>query len=77
MATFHKYCPECGNPKNNPLLDTCDQCKNNDQADLKKIKQFLKENPNSNAMDITLNTNIPINKVMRYIEEGYLTLQAK
>lgn len=38
-----------------------------------KVKDYLRSNPNSNAMQIAMATGVSISKISKYIREGTLT----
>ena len=51
---------------------TCDSCRKLDDAHFSRIENYLKEYPNSNAMQIAEALDLPAEVVVSYITEGRL-----
>ncbi|MUK87532.1 hypothetical protein GMD78_03840 [Ornithinibacillus sp. L9] len=64
-------CLDCG--KIDSLLNNlCEDCYEKEAKLVKQVKTFLTNNPNSNAIDISLETGIAIDKITRLIKKGTL-----
>jgi flagellar operon protein (TIGR03826 family) len=50
----------------------CRECKEQDEKDFHRIKDFLYENPNSTMADISKELNISVRKITRFLKEGRL-----
>jgi fructose/tagatose bisphosphate aldolase len=44
--------------------------------DLKKVKQYLKERPMSNMMEVHLKTGVPVQQIHSFIRYGVLKIKA-
>ena len=52
----------------------CPDCKHLDDAQFARIEEFLLEHPLSNALQISSNLNISPNEILRYVDEGRLSI---
>lgn len=50
----------------------CDKCRNIDISEFDRIEAYLKQYPNSNALQIAENLEIDVYNVIRYMREGRL-----
>lgn len=69
------FCRECGKVKEEKNFPYCYQCDKQFRARFAKIKAYLQENPQANAMEISVDTNISIDRVTRYIKDGLLKIR--
>lgn len=69
------FCRECGKVKEDKKLPYCRRCDQQFYERFKKIKAYLLKHPLANAMEISVNTNIPIERVTRYIKDELLKLR--
>lgn len=51
----------------------CDACKADDERIFTQIEDYLSQFPNSNAMQLSENLDVPIETIVAYIDEGRLT----
>ena len=66
-------CYTCGNLLG-PGEYSCKVCGQNDMDDYQMIRNYVRTNPNSNAMQIANATGISVSKILRYIKNGSLTV---
>jgi recombinational DNA repair protein RecR len=66
-------CHICGNIMQ-PNDGFCRTCYQNERDEYKIVRNYLRKNPNSNAMQIANATGIPISNILRYIKNGTLTV---
>ncbi|WP_164670237.1 hypothetical protein [Virgibacillus doumboii] len=67
--TKYGSCTYCG--KIEELINgICNECYDEEINHLKVVKNYLLNNPHSNAMEISLSTDIPIDKITRLIKKG-------
>ncbi len=52
----------------------CPDCISKDNEQFDVIRDFLIENPNSNAVQVSQHTNISTSEILRYVDEGRLTV---
>lgn len=51
---------------------TCPECKEKDNKEFDQILDYLRQYPNSNAMQISDGLKIPVMQILKYIDEGRL-----
>ncbi len=68
-----EICEKCGNIKA-AHEDVCRICNHSDMDEYRMVREYLRSNPNSNAMQIANATGISISKILRYIKSGSLTV---
>lgn len=67
-----EVCSICGCPKPSNL-ELCTNCNDKEMAEYKKVKEYLRSYPNSNAMQVANATGISISKITKFLREGLLT----
>ncbi|MFY0542539.1 hypothetical protein [Brevibacillus sp. H7] len=68
-----EICQKCGNIK--PAQEeVCRVCNHSDMDEYRAVREYLRSNPNSNAMQIANATGISVSKILRYIKTGSLTV---
>lgn len=67
-----KYCGEFFNASTVSVV--CKACKPIEDAIFSRIEEYLKQYPNSNALQISEGLEVPILEVLRFIDEGRLTV---
>ncbi|MGD8192433.1 hypothetical protein ACQCN2_20870 [Brevibacillus ginsengisoli] len=65
-------CSVCGFPKPSHL-DYCNNCNDKEMIEYRKVKEYLRTYPNSNAMQVANATGITVSKITRYLRDGLLT----
>ena len=53
-----------------PLL--CPACKDQDEKDFQKVKDYLKENPRASMTEVAETLEISVDRITRYLKEGRL-----
>lgn len=66
------YCGKMFNDRR--VTSVCKDCIPKDEAFFKKINDYLKEYPNSNAMQIADGLDVPASDIIRFIDEGRLQM---
>lgn len=67
------FCKICGSPKQTNE-EFCLSCQEGDMDDYKVVRNYLRANPNSNAMQVSNATGISVSKILRYIRTGSLSV---
>lgn len=52
----------------------CKTCYANDMDEYRTVREYLRNYPNSNAMQVANATGISVSKIMKYIKNGSLTV---
>jgi rRNA maturation endonuclease Nob1 len=71
-----RNCERCGkvwNAEGNEVL--CPACAQEDNKDLKKVTDFLRDNPMANVMEVQAKTGVSQQQVYRYINNGSLKIR--
>lgn len=66
-------CVKCGSPMN-PRETACQICGHSEMDEYRIIREYVRNHPHSNAMQVANATGISISKIVRYIKEGSLTV---
>lgn len=53
----------------------CPSCKQKDEEDYKKVKQYLQENPGATMKEVSEACEVSIEKITRYLREGRLEIR--
>ncbi|MCQ6277148.1 hypothetical protein JMM81_19935 [Bacillus sp. V3B] len=68
------FCSSCGKLTENQSLSYCVECSQKERSDYEKVRDYIRKNPNSNAMNVAQGTGVDISKIMNYIKEKALFL---
>lgn len=72
---YTNVCRFCGRMFMSRAKSTvCQECKAKDDEIFSKIEEYLKQYPNSNAMQISEGLELSVVEVLRYIDEGRLQI---
>lgn len=75
MASVYSCCRECGTIFQSMFpMAFCSKHKYIDDEMFAKIEEYLLKHPLSNALQISNDTNISTNEILRYINEGKLVM---
>lgn len=66
-----ELCSVCGSPRPSNL-EYCTNCNDKEMSEYKVVKDYLRSNPNSNAMQVANATGISVSKITRYLRDGLL-----
>lgn len=55
----------------------CPVCKQADEEDFKKVKEYLYENPGSSVTKVSTDLNISIEKIKRFLKDGRLEITSE
>lgn len=67
------FCDRCGLPIP-PHETECRSCSLEELDEYRVVREYLRQNPNSNAMQIANATGISVSRILRYIKNGSLTI---
>lgn len=67
-------CKVCGKVFLKVRDNICPDCREADERDFAKVREFLKEFPGSSASIVIEYTGVPEKKVMRYLREGRIEI---
>ena len=75
MAFVCNCCRECGIIfKANRKLVYCDNHKDIDMKQFSVVAEYVKAHPLCNSIDVARDTGISVSELIRYIDEGKLTV---
>jgi len=70
-----RNCKKCGKIFNYiGGLPICPVCKQKDEEDFKRVKEYLYENPGANITQISTDLDISVETIKRYLKEGRLEI---
>lgn len=69
-----KNCERCGKLHNSTFFNLCPPCLEQDEADFRKIKEFLYEHPCAKIFEVVSALGMPVNKIKRYLRENRLEI---
>ncbi|MCX7748547.1 MAG: flagellar protein [Clostridia bacterium] len=73
-----KNCTVCGKVfPSNGFTNTCPLCREKDEADFKKIRDYLYIHPCSNMYEVSVTLGMPIHQIKRYLREDRLEIIEK
>lgn len=73
MLIYACSCKRCKRLFRSPVRrELCDDCRKVDEELFGQIEQYLREYPNSNAMQIAEGLSVDVMEVLRFIDEGRL-----
>lgn len=55
-------------------MPICNACKQLDEDDFKKVKEYLYENTGASITEISLNLNVSVEKIKRFLRDGRLEI---
>ena len=70
-----RNCKRCGKIFNfigGPPI--CVSCKDQDELEFRKIKEFLYDNPRSSLSEVSTTLDVSVEKIKRYLKEGRLEI---
>ena len=67
-----KKCPRCGNLFAYSALPICDACLQKEEAEFIKVRDYLRENPNSGMAQTCEDTEVAENLILKFLKEGRL-----
>lgn len=70
-----RNCKRCGKIYNYiGGVPICPVCKQIDEEDFQRVKVFLYENPNANITQVSIDLDISIEKIKRFLKDGRLEI---
>mgnify|MGYP001950325701 FL=1 len=67
-----RNCKRCGKIYNYTGSAVCNNCLRQEQEDFEKVREYLFNNPNSSAMEVSEATGIELKVISRFLKEGRL-----
>lgn len=71
-----RNCPECGRVFTYVRTYLCPACQQADEENFKKVRQFIGKNPGAGIIEVSAETEVDENKIIRYLREGKLSVAA-
>jgi flagellar operon protein (TIGR03826 family) len=63
-------CPRCGKVFVRIREPICEKCIKEEEENFEKVRTYLKEYPNRSIHDVSLETEVPVKRILKYIQEG-------
>lgn len=74
MSSNVKQCRQCGILFQSLGSNICPNCAEELDRQFHTVKNYLYDNPDANVFDITRDTGVPENLILRFLREGLLTV---
>lgn len=74
MSLNIKNCPQCGRIFAIGMRDLCPHCAKEIDDQFERCYQYLRENRGATMRDLSDETGVPINLIMKFIREGRISL---
>ncbi|MGI6587821.1 MAG: MerR family transcriptional regulator [Peptococcia bacterium] len=72
-----RNCPECGKIFNFLRTNLCPECQKKDEQCFRTIRRYIAQHPGVSAIDVSKNTGVSEEKVLRFLREGRLSVGAR
>lgn len=69
-----RNCPQCGKIFNFIRVNLCPECQRKDDECFKIIRDYISRNPGVSVVDVSKNTGVSEEKVLRFLREGRLSV---
>jgi len=69
-----RNCRRCGKMFNYIGVPICPTCVESDEADFKRVKEYLYQNPGASMSEVSSVLEISIEKITRYLRDGRLEI---
>ena len=69
-----KNCPECGKIFNFIRTNLCPECQEKEEQVFRVIRDYISQNPGVSAIDVSKDTGISEEKVLRFLRQGRLSI---
>lgn len=70
-----RNCTRCNKIYKYDGFKICHSCRQDDEADFQKVKEYLNENPGSNISNVVEGTGVDTKKVIEFLKEGRLEIE--
>ncbi|MEC9487924.1 MAG: flagellar protein [Halanaerobium sp.] len=67
-----KNCKECGRIFTHPTRDICDRCRQREEDEFKKVKEYLWQKKGATIEEVHEATEVDRKKIIKFIREGRL-----
>ncbi|MGB9679526.1 MAG: TIGR03826 family flagellar region protein [Thermoanaerobacteraceae bacterium] len=71
-----KNCKRCGRLYTYTGFDLCPECYRQDEEDFLKLRDYIESHPNATMIEISRETQISTKRIMDFLKEGRLILNA-
>ena len=72
-----RNCPQCGKVFNFIRTNLCPECQEKDEQAFREIRKYITQHPGATAIEVSKNTGISEEKVLRFLREGRLSAGAE
>ncbi|MBU9722285.1 MULTISPECIES: hypothetical protein [Bacillaceae] len=66
---LQKLCSNCGSKKEDSAQEYCDEC-GKEYSNYNMVKEFIRNNPNTNAIEVANETGLDLSKIMKFLKGG-------
>lgn len=69
-----RNCSRCGKIYVYDGFSICNKCRQDDEKDFQKVKEYLHENPGANIIEVSEATEVESRKIIEFLKEGRLEI---
>lgn len=70
-----RNCSRCGKIYVYDNFKICPKCRRDDEEDFEKIKEYIDENPDANISEVSEETEVDTQKIIKFLREGRLEIK--
>lgn len=70
-----RNCSNCNKIYQYDGFNLCHECRQENERDFMKVKEYLREKPGANISEVSEETEVPSKKIMEFLREGRLEIE--
>ncbi|WP_026479006.1 TIGR03826 family flagellar region protein [Alkaliphilus transvaalensis] len=70
-----RNCTKCGRAFAFTGLDVCSRCSTDDEADFRKVKEYLYDHPGATVTEVSEETGVSERQILRYLRESRIEIR--
>ncbi|MBM7615365.1 TIGR03826 family flagellar region protein [Alkaliphilus hydrothermalis] len=70
-----RNCVKCGRAFAYKGIDICNRCAHDDEADFKKVKEYLYDHPGATLQEVSEETEVSEKQILRYLRESRIEIR--
>ena len=75
IAVDLRNCKKCGRAFAYKGIDICNRCATDDEADFKKVKEYLYDHPGATVQEVSEETEVSEKQILRYLRESRIEIR--
>lgn len=70
-----RNCRRCGKVYRYDGYRICPKCRQEEEEEFRKVREYIYDNPNSDIQTISEETGVPVKKILNFLKEGRLEVR--